>query len=94
MSDSKHTPGPWFARGRYIGTRNHMSYVGECRDVNGNWCDDAKACADASLIAAAPELLDLAKLVQGSFGGGRTVTFSDDDIAAFSAVISKAEGKR
>ena len=55
------TPGPWFAKGRYIGTKNHMSFVGECRDVNGNWSDDAKSRADAKLMAAAPELLDAGK---------------------------------
>ena len=55
---SKFTPGPWFANGRYIGTAKHMSAIGECRDVNGNWCDDVKASANASLIAAAPELLE------------------------------------
>lgn len=58
MSGTAHTPGPWFAHGRYIGTKNHKSAVGECRDVNGNWSDDAKSSADAKLIAAAPELLE------------------------------------
>jgi dienelactone hydrolase len=33
-----------------------MSSIGECRDVNGNWSDDAKAHANANLIAAAPDL--------------------------------------
>ena len=55
---SQCTPGPWFAHGRYIGTKNHKSAVGECRDVNGNWSDDARSSANASLIAAAPELLE------------------------------------
>lgn len=58
MTNSKFTPGPWFAKGRYIGTKNHMSYIGECRDVNGNWSDDAKSSGDAQLIAAAPTLLE------------------------------------
>ena len=49
----KHTPTPWAANGRYIGTTNHMSAVGECRDMNGNWCDDAKASANASFIVSA-----------------------------------------
>lgn len=54
----KHTPGPWFAHGRYIGTENHKSFIGECRDMNGNWSNDAPASSNARLIAAAPELLE------------------------------------
>ncbi|MGR9384879.1 hypothetical protein [Rhizobium leguminosarum] len=55
---SSFTSGPWFAKGRYIGTKNHMSAIGECRDVNGNWSDDAKSSGDAHLIAAAPTMLE------------------------------------
>ena len=54
------TPGPWIAKGRYIGTPSHMSYVAEVRDQNGNWSNTAKSRRDAALIAAAP---DLARLV-------------------------------
>jgi hypothetical protein len=50
------TPGPWVAKGRYIGTPSHMSYVAEVRDQNGNWSDTAKSRRDAALIAAAPAL--------------------------------------
>ena len=64
MPETKHTPGPWFAYGRYIGTKNHKSAVGECRDVNGNWSDDAKSSADARLIAAAPDLLEALKAME------------------------------
>lgn len=42
----------WFVHGRYIGTKNHMSYIGECRDVNGNWSDDAKSSKNGRYIAA------------------------------------------
>lgn len=49
--------------------------------------------AHAALISAAPELFELAKLVHGSFGGGRIITFSDADIEAFEAAIAKAEGR-
>lgn len=58
----KHTPTPWVANGRYIGTTNHMSAVGECRDVNGNWCDDVKSSADAAFIVRAVNSHD--KLVE------------------------------
>lgn len=63
MSKAKHTPGPWFAHGRYIGTENHKSAIGECRDINGNWSNDAPASENALLISAAPDLLRVAELV-------------------------------
>ncbi len=50
-------------------------------------------CADARLIAAAPRLFDLVKLVHGSFGGGNIVTFSDEDINEFAAAIAQVEGE-
>lgn len=59
------TKGPWVSQGRYIGTPNHMSYVGEVRDQNGNWTDTAKSRSDAALIVAAvnalPELIAAAR---------------------------------
>ena len=55
---SNHTPGPWFASGRYIGTFNHKSAIGECRSASECWSDDEPASANARLIAAAPELLE------------------------------------
>ena len=64
MEAVKHTPGPWFASGRYIGTVNHMSYIGECRNAADNWSDDCPASANARLIAAAPELLEALKEAQ------------------------------
>lgn len=60
MSAPKHTAGPWVARGRFIGTPNHMSFIAECRDQNGNWSDGPMAEANARLIAAAPDLLEAA----------------------------------
>ena len=55
--------------------------------------------AMATVAAAVPvkppspdaDLLDLAKLVYGSFGGGLVVTFSEQDVAEFAAAIAKAE---
>ena len=57
------TPGPRKSKGRYIGTPNHMSYIGEVRDQCGNWSDTVKSRADSAFIAAAnpatiSELLD------------------------------------
>lgn len=47
------TPGPWRSQGRHIGTMNHASFIGECRDQNGNWSDTAKSTGDSAFIAAA-----------------------------------------
>lgn len=49
--------------------------------------------ANAHLIAAAPEMYELMKLVHDSFGGGRIITFSDEDIETFATVLAKAEGR-
>jgi hypothetical protein len=49
--------------------------------------------ADAHLISASPDLLALAKMVHGSFGGGLTITFTEDDEKQFAAAIAKAEGQ-
>ncbi len=53
MTEMKHTPLPWVANGRYIGTPNHMSYVGEVRDESGNWSDTVKSRGDAVFIVRA-----------------------------------------
>ena len=47
---------------------------------------------DAQLISAAPEMLDLLKLVHGSFAGGLVMTFSEQDVEEFTRVIEKAQG--
>jgi|GEM_PF-4867163 len=50
------TPGPWVSNGRYIGTPKHMSFIGECRDSNGDWSNTSGSVKNAALIAAAPDL--------------------------------------
>lgn len=52
-----YTPGPWVSRGRYIGVSRHLSFIGECRHINGLWSDRETAINNARLIAAAPDLL-------------------------------------
>lgn len=83
----KPTPGPWVSRGRYIGTPNHMSYIAECRDQNGNWSNEPMALANARLIAAAPDLLEALKAA---------VAVADRDTNEFNlahSAIAKAEGR-
>lgn len=64
MQEAKHTPGPWVANGRYIGTPNHKSFIAECKDQNGNWTNEPMAVANARLIAAAPELLEALQAIE------------------------------
>lgn len=50
------------------------------------------ANANARLIAAAPELLEVLTEIHLSFGGGNVVTFDDEAMARIAAVIAKAGG--
>lgn len=50
---SAHTATPWRASGRYVGTPNHMSFIAECRDQNGNWSNEPMALANAEFIVRA-----------------------------------------
>lgn len=87
---SKHTPGPWLARGRYIGVKNHASFIAECRDQNGNWSNTEFSEANARLIAASPEMLAyLYKLVPEDCTGEKNCVHCEG-----MALIAKAEGKR
>lgn len=92
MTD-KHTPGPWIAED-YTGADVPAWYVVPASH-NGTIAALAglDAEANARLIAAAPDMLALAKLVHGSFGGGLTVTFTEDDAEQFAAAIAKAESR-
>ncbi|WP_157778785.1 hypothetical protein [Massilia violaceinigra] len=87
-----HTPGPWFAKGRYIGTANHMSYIAECSDENCNWANTPMSVANARLIAAAPELLAALQAVLHQVKQGPYV-FADSDAYRFAlAAVAKATG--
>jgi len=93
MSESKHTPGPWFSHGRYIGTKNHKSAIGECRDINGNWSDDAQSSGNARLIAAAPEMLEALDIVVGCLLWNKQDEASIEVMRRVNAVRAKAEGR-
>ncbi len=80
-------PSPEYMRG--IKKESHACIYDDYPPTGGS----SELVANARLIAAAPELLDLVKLVHGSFGGGRTITFSDDDISEFAAAIAQVEGE-
>lgn len=99
---SKHTPGPW----RYIKqngsptTGQHMiagatpGYLAEIRD-----CGSGDVEANATLVAAAPDLLDIAEQAIAAFGYLAIRATSKDDRDEFKrrenaafAIVAKAKG--
>lgn len=105
MSEAKHTPGPWSLDGTTViaermprvtyGKKNEFdrAYI-VCQPSlysDPEWGGEEKR-ANAKLIAAAPELLELVELVHKSFGGGCVMAFSDADIQRFAEVYEKATG--
>lgn len=85
--ERKWTPGPWECLP--VDGRDRGAFVYGPTETD----EGCFVAPDAHLIAAAPDMYELVDLVHSSFGGGRTITFSDDDIAAFSAVLAKARGE-
>lgn len=53
----KSTPGEWKSRRGYIGTPNHMSYIGQMRDGAGFWGIDEMSVSNADFIALAHNAL-------------------------------------
>lgn len=99
MKEFKGTPGPWVASktDRSIGpvSRDDDQSYGMILPVawvefNG---DDACRCADASLIAAAPDLLTALQEVTGSLGVMVMDADSCPEILKARAAISKALGE-
>jgi|JI10StandDraft_1071094.scaffolds.fasta_scaffold188242_7 hypothetical protein len=48
-----------------------------------------EATANAQLIASAPEMFEMLKMIHLSFGGGRVITFSDKDIEDIEQLLTK-----
>ena len=91
MSTGKHTPGPWLA----VSNRSNTAFsciaypdgytLATCNNVSvGDWE------ANARLIAAAPELLEVLKAFPGFIDDA---TIGDDWIERAWAAIAKAEGR-
>jgi hypothetical protein len=84
MSSTKHTPGPWelFSTGEVWSSHGHIvkAYASTPSDR-----------ANARLITAAPELLEVATMILFSIdGGGNVVTFQDMHINQLREAIEKA----
>ena len=51
--------------------------------------NEEEEIANAKLIASAPEMFELLKMIYLSFGGGRVITFSDKDIEDIEQLLTK-----
>jgi hypothetical protein len=84
---SRHTPGPWRPSGPLVKSQ-HGDVLAECWEE----CQEA----NARLIAAAPDLIDIAQAIYQPFLEG--TLYSDHDYAAellgrLRKAIAKAEGR-
>jgi hypothetical protein len=99
-----HTLGPWRIRhnGTHDGDRTITSATRDIVRLDGGINDDSETCANARLIAAAPELLEACKNVvwKLSHGGDKgkgfemnTIDLKDAVVRLCETAIAKAEGK-
>jgi len=104
MSESKYTPGPWAVCVPAFGLNvisieqdaalieGEPSIIGEI-DLSGVGIDDETGAANARLISAAPELLDVAsRLVAWSFGR-RSLAELDEITREAGEASDRAEGR-
>lgn len=91
---SKHTPGPWTLNGFYIefdaATRIATASNWRMSGVDAH----AEAKANARLIAAAPDLLEVLEQFVAWVDAPSESAFSDSQLAAARAAIAKAKGEQ
>lgn len=98
MSKSKHTPGPWAVRGS-AGTSVYLlhNYGFSASGWASHNVSEAQAQADARLIAAAPDLLEVLKeatlALEGLAKGEGVFKPIEQTIKLASAAIAKVEGR-
>jgi hypothetical protein len=102
MSSTKHTPGPWFqvegpqyGYNKLIRVESADGQFGTviCERFAADKVDGLKEEVEANmaLIAAAPDLLEVATMILFSIdGGGNVVTFQDMHINQLREAIEKA----
>ena len=94
---AKHTPGPWFAVGYQVEIESET--VADICTTNANLFgqgglhDDARAMANARLIAAAPEMLRLLAVARDSLEVSNYGGEEDEVLAAIASVIADAKGQ-
>ena len=92
MENTKHTPGPWMESSFEVWSPLNGKRFGKVvANLRRAEAPDDEARANARLIAAAPDLLEVAAMVLETIdGGGPVVTFQDTHIAQLRAAIAKA----
>ena len=89
MADTQHTPGPWDAE-----TTNRLAYYAVHHWVNGEKMCLPHSEANAALIAAAPDLLEV---VFGLLDAHDNGTYSDDELERLyegaATAIAKSRGE-
>lgn len=94
---ARHTPGPWFAVGYQVEIQSET--VADICTTNahlfgqGGLHDDARAMANARLIAAAPEMLRLLEVARDCLEVSNYEGEDDEVLAAIASVIAKAKGE-
>ncbi len=103
MTKSNHTPGPWVHDGRHVYVPDYgrnIASVTELTMTNLQKQDDERklACANARLIAAAPELLEACELLDFAYrdgadhGTSANLRILNDAWALAREAIAKAKG--
>jgi hypothetical protein len=90
-----HTPGPWTYREGYRGTEEYVVQRGHEGGFVVEGLSKERAEADARLIAAAPELLEVLKAARRAISEVENPRQLQvvKTLAALDAAIAKAEGK-
>jgi hypothetical protein len=89
--ETKHTPGPWIQE-RYTARLPGGDVIADCRS---RYLDDSILLANARLISAAPDLLEVAKGCLGYLENIPDLYSQPDEawLAPLRAAIAKAEGR-
>jgi hypothetical protein len=88
-----HTPGPWWVDGPADGIEVHDTF-GRTASVWGDQDASSEAWANASLIAAAPDLLAAARLANQELIDMGQGSSGSPALVALWAAIAKAEGRK
>ena len=85
MKEFKGTPGPWYWDEEGLGSKNHIVFGKE-------YPAEMTSKANKDLIAAAPELLEVLKLILSYHDDGNCVLHKED-VSMARAAINKALGE-
>jgi hypothetical protein len=94
---AKHTPGPWFAVGYQVEIEREN--VADICTTNAHLFgqpglhDDARAMANARLIAAAPDMLKMLEVARDCLEASNFEGEDDEVLAAIASVIARAKGE-